>query len=42
VTALDVEKSGLDENASAAYLGFAISGYTVARAFIVCPTAAGE
>ena|SRR3984957_9058367 len=38
VTALDVEKTGLDANASAAYLGFAIGGHTIARAFIVCPT----
>jgi phosphatidylethanolamine-binding protein (PEBP) family uncharacterized protein len=41
VTALDIEKSGLDENASAAYLGFAISGHTIARATIVCPTELG-
>jgi Raf kinase inhibitor-like YbhB/YbcL family protein len=40
VTALDVEKSGLDANASAAYLGFAIAAHTIARATIVCPTAA--
>jgi Raf kinase inhibitor-like YbhB/YbcL family protein len=39
VTALDVEKSGLDANASAAYLGFAIGPHTIARATIVCPTA---
>jgi Raf kinase inhibitor-like YbhB/YbcL family protein len=38
VTALDIEKSGLDENASAAYLGFAVSGHTIARATIVFPT----
>jgi Raf kinase inhibitor-like YbhB/YbcL family protein len=41
VTALDVDKSGLDRGASAAYLGFAIGPHTIARAFIVCPTAAG-
>jgi Raf kinase inhibitor-like YbhB/YbcL family protein len=40
VTALDVDKSGLDESASTAYLGFAIGGHTIARATIVCPTAA--
>jgi Raf kinase inhibitor-like YbhB/YbcL family protein len=38
VTALDAEKSGLDANASAAYLGFAIRTHTIARATIVCPT----
>jgi hypothetical protein len=37
VTALDLDKTGLDETASAAYLGFAI-GHTIARASIVCPT----
>jgi Raf kinase inhibitor-like YbhB/YbcL family protein len=43
VTALDVDKSGLDESASTAYLGFAIGGHTIARATIVCPiAAAGE
>jgi Raf kinase inhibitor-like YbhB/YbcL family protein len=41
VTALDIDKSGLDESASAAYLGFAIGAHTIARASIVCPTAAG-
>jgi hypothetical protein len=40
VTALDVEKAGPDANASGAYLGFAMGGHTIARAFIVCPTAA--
>jgi Raf kinase inhibitor-like YbhB/YbcL family protein len=40
VTALDIEKSGLDANASAAYLGFAIAPHTIARATLVCPTAA--
>ena len=42
VTALDIDTSGLDENASAAYLGFAISAHTIARASIVCPTAASD
>jgi Raf kinase inhibitor-like YbhB/YbcL family protein len=40
VTALDIDKTGLDDTASAAYLGFAISGHTLARATIVCPTPA--
>jgi Raf kinase inhibitor-like YbhB/YbcL family protein len=40
VTALDIDTSGLDEDASAAYLGFAIGGHTIARASMVCPTAA--
>jgi Raf kinase inhibitor-like YbhB/YbcL family protein len=40
VTALDVEKTGLDANASAAYFGFAVGPHTIARATIVCPTAA--
>jgi Raf kinase inhibitor-like YbhB/YbcL family protein len=42
VTALDIDTAGLDRNASAAYMGFAVAGHTIARAFIVCPTAAGE
>jgi Raf kinase inhibitor-like YbhB/YbcL family protein len=42
VTALGIDKSGLGQNASAAYMAFAIAGHTIARAFIVCPTAAGE
>jgi len=42
VTALDIDTSGLDENASAAYLGFAIGAHTIARASIVCPTAASD
>ena len=42
VTALDVDRTGLDSNASAAYMGFAIGGHTIARAFIVCPTPAGQ
>jgi Raf kinase inhibitor-like YbhB/YbcL family protein len=40
VTALSVAKTGLDENASAAYLGFAIAGHTLARATLICPTPA--
>ena len=40
VTALSVAKTGLDENASAAYLGFAIAGPTLARATLICPTPA--
>jgi Raf kinase inhibitor-like YbhB/YbcL family protein len=40
VTALRAAKTGLDENASAAYLGFAIGGMTVARATLICPTPA--
>jgi Raf kinase inhibitor-like YbhB/YbcL family protein len=40
VTALSVARTGLDENASAAYLGFAIAGPTLARATLICPTPA--
>jgi hypothetical protein len=40
VTALDVDTAGLDESASAAFLGFAIGGHTLARATLVCPTPA--
>jgi Raf kinase inhibitor-like YbhB/YbcL family protein len=40
VTALGAPKTGLDPNASAAYLGFAIGGPTLARATLVCPTPA--
>jgi Raf kinase inhibitor-like YbhB/YbcL family protein len=40
VTALNVAKTGLDENASAAYLGFTIAGPTLARATLVWPTPA--
>jgi Raf kinase inhibitor-like YbhB/YbcL family protein len=40
VTALSVPKTGLDENASAAYLGFTIAGPTLARATLICPTPA--
>ena len=42
VTALDIDTSGLDENASAAYLGFAIGAHTIARASIVCLTEASD
>jgi len=40
VTALNVAKTGLDENASAAYLGFTIAGNTLARATLIWPTPA--
>src|ERR1700722_2888264 len=40
VTALDVDTAGLDGSASAAFLGFAIGGHTLARATLVCPTPA--
>ncbi len=40
VTALSVAKTGLDQNASAAYLGFTIAGHTLARATLICPTPA--
>jgi Raf kinase inhibitor-like YbhB/YbcL family protein len=40
VTALGVPKTGLDENASAAFLGFTIAGQTLARATLICPTPA--
>jgi hypothetical protein len=40
VTALDVETAGIEESASAAFLGFAIGGHTLARATLVCPTPA--
>jgi Raf kinase inhibitor-like YbhB/YbcL family protein len=40
VTALGVPKTGLDQSASAAYLGFAIGGQTLARATLICPTPA--
>jgi Raf kinase inhibitor-like YbhB/YbcL family protein len=40
VTALSVAKTGLGQNASAAYLGFSIAGQTLARATLVCPTPA--
>lgn len=40
VTALRAAKTGLDRSASAAYLGFAIGGLTLARATLICPTPA--
>jgi len=40
VTALGAAKTGLGQNASAAYLGFAIGAQTLARATLVCPTPA--
>jgi Raf kinase inhibitor-like YbhB/YbcL family protein len=40
VTALSVPKTGLGENASAAYLGFTIAGQALARATLICPTPA--
>lgn len=40
VTALDVERCGVDATASAALLGFTIAPHTLARAVIVCPTPA--
>jgi Raf kinase inhibitor-like YbhB/YbcL family protein len=40
VTALNVAKTGLDQNASAAYLGFTIAAQTVARATLIWPTPA--
>ncbi len=38
ITALDVPKSGVTADASGALLGFSISGHTIARATIICPT----
>jgi Raf kinase inhibitor-like YbhB/YbcL family protein len=40
VTALDVETACLEQSASAAFLGFATGGHTLARATLVCPTPA--
>jgi Raf kinase inhibitor-like YbhB/YbcL family protein len=40
VTALSVPKTGLGQDASAAYLGFSIAGQTLARATLICPTPA--
>ena len=40
VTALDVDRCGVDDAASAALLGFTIATHTLARAVIVCPTPA--
>ncbi len=42
VTALDVERCGVDPAASAAWLHFVIAPHTVGRAVIVCPTPAPE
>ena len=41
VTALDEASVGVDPESSAAFLGFNISGHTIARAFILAPTSAG-
>jgi Raf kinase inhibitor-like YbhB/YbcL family protein len=41
VTALDVASTGLPATATPAYTGFAIDAHTIARATIICPTAAG-
>jgi Raf kinase inhibitor-like YbhB/YbcL family protein len=40
VTALDVPASGVAPTASAALLGFTIGSHTIARATLICPTAA--
>ena len=40
VTALSVDKTGIDQETSAAYLGFIMSGKTLARATLICPTPA--
>ncbi len=40
VTALSVAKTGIDQEESAAYLGFIMSGKTLARATLICPTPA--
>jgi Raf kinase inhibitor-like YbhB/YbcL family protein len=40
VTALDVATTGLPATATPAYTGFAIDAHTIARATIICPTAA--
>ena len=42
VTALNVASTGLPVTASPAYTGFAIDAHTIARATIVCPTAASS
>jgi Raf kinase inhibitor-like YbhB/YbcL family protein len=42
VTALDEASTGLPATASPAYTGFAIDAHTIARATIVCPTAASN
>jgi Raf kinase inhibitor-like YbhB/YbcL family protein len=41
VTALDVAASGVGATASGALLGFTIGSHTIARATLICPTAAG-
>jgi Raf kinase inhibitor-like YbhB/YbcL family protein len=38
VSALDVATAGVGRDASGAFLGFTISGRTIARATLVCPT----
>lgn len=38
VTAIDVDRCGVDTTASAGLLGFTIAPHTLARAVIVCPT----
>lgn len=40
VTALDVDRAGIDATTSGALLGAKISAHAIARATIVCPTAA--
>ncbi len=40
VTALDIPKTGLPPTTTGALLGFTIAGHTLARATLVCPTAA--
>jgi Raf kinase inhibitor-like YbhB/YbcL family protein len=40
VSALDVPKTGLGPDVSAAFLGFNIAGHTIARASLVSPTSA--
>jgi len=40
ITALDIAKSGVGPTASGALLGFTIGSHTIARATLICPTAA--
>jgi Raf kinase inhibitor-like YbhB/YbcL family protein len=40
VTALDVATTGVGPSTSGALLGFTIGGHTIARATLICPTAA--
>jgi len=40
ITALDVAKSGVGPTSSGALLGFTIGSHTIARATLICPTAA--